>query len=221
MTDPTRAADQTPDGLDLDAPGWQQRKSAQTRVAILEAAIDRLGKVGWARTTTQEIAEAAGVSRGAMLHHYATKLDLVAGVIDYIFYRRMRVFAEQVGALSEHARVEEQQGLELLWQTMLGREYQAQVELAVAAKTDSDLAALFEPAAIRFNQAWRVEIGKLFPEWSRTGDRLLLAVDVAQATLDGLLLNRAIWPERARRVAVRQFLNTALLMLRDGRIETG
>lgn len=215
------AHDRTPEGLDTEAPGWQQRKSAQTRVAILEAAIDRLGKVGWARTTTQEIAEAAGVSRGAMLHHYATKLDLVAGVIDYIFWRRMRVFAEQVGALSEHARVEEQQGLELLWQTMLGREYQAQVELAVAAKTDSDLAMLYEPAAVRFNQAWRAEIGKLFPEWDRTGDRLMLAVDFAQATLDGLLLNRPTWPERERRVAVRQLLNTALLMFRDGRIEIG
>lgn len=221
MTDHAAAVDRTPDGLDLDAPGWQQRKSAQTRVAILEAAIDRLGKVGWARTTTQEIAEAAGVSRGAMLHHYATKLDLVAGVIDYIFYKRMKEFAEQVGGLSERARVEEQQGLELLWQTMLGREYQAQVELAVAAKTDIDLAALYEPAAIRFNAAWRAEIGKLFPEWSRTGDKLMLAVDFAQSTLDGLLLNRTIWPERERRVAVRQLLNIALLMLRDGRIETG
>jgi AcrR family transcriptional regulator len=219
--DAAPAHDRTPEGLDTEAPGWQQRKSAQTRVAILEAAIDRLGKVGWARTTTQEIAEAAGVSRGAMLHHYATKLDLVAGVIDYIFWRRMRVFAEQVGALSERARVEEQQGLELLWQTMLGREYQAQVELAVAAKTDSDLAMLYEPAAVRFNQAWRAEIGKLFPEWDATGDRLMLAVDFAQATLDGLLLNRPTWPERERRVAVRQLLNTALLMFRDGRIEIG
>lgn len=70
-----------PEGVAPEGPGWQQRKSAQTRVGILEAAIDRLAKHGYARTTTQMIAETAGVSRGAMLHHYPTKSELIKSII--------------------------------------------------------------------------------------------------------------------------------------------
>jgi len=61
-----------PEGLDSHGQGWQQRKSIQTRIAILEAAIDCLERQGYARTTTQMIAQTARISRGAMLHHYAT-----------------------------------------------------------------------------------------------------------------------------------------------------
>ena len=57
-----------PNGLDAEGQNWQQRKSIQTRLAILEAAIDCLQEHGFARTTTQLIAQTAGISRGAMLH---------------------------------------------------------------------------------------------------------------------------------------------------------
>src|SRR5271169_5670622 len=88
-----------PERLDAEGQGWQQRKSVQTRVAILEAAIDCLEKHGYRRTTTQVIAEIAGDSRGAMLHHYATRQDLIAAVIDYTMYKRMEVFIADVRAL--------------------------------------------------------------------------------------------------------------------------
>ena len=57
-----------PEGLGPEGPGWQQRKSAQTRIGILEAAIDCLAAHGYARTTTQLIAETAEISRGASAH---------------------------------------------------------------------------------------------------------------------------------------------------------
>ena len=63
-------AELEPEGLAADGNGWQQRKSAQTRVAILEAAIDCLAKHGYARTTTQLIAQVAEISRGAMLEDF-------------------------------------------------------------------------------------------------------------------------------------------------------
>src|SRR5579859_4164701 len=128
-----------PEGLDAEGQSWQQRKSVQTRVTILEAAIDCLQKHGYARTTTQLIAEMAGISRGAMLHHYATKQDLIASVIDYTFYKRMESFIERIKALSEPQRVQEQAGIELYWQSVLTREFAAYLELMVAARTDPEL----------------------------------------------------------------------------------
>src|SRR5579859_7872919 len=112
-----------PEGLAAEGPGWQQRKSALTRTTILEAAIDCLEKYGYARTTTQLIAQTAGISRGAMLHHYATKQELIASVIDYTVYKRMESFMQRIKDLTDAERVEEQAGIELYWQSVQTREF--------------------------------------------------------------------------------------------------
>jgi AcrR family transcriptional regulator len=204
------------DGPDSD--GWQARKSAQMRAGILDAAITCLADYGFARLTTQMIAERAGVSRGAMLHHYATKMDLVAGVIDHVFHRRMQRFAADIASLTEHERVDELRGLELLWLSLQGEVFAAQLELAIAARTDSDVQALYEPKAVHFNQLWRKQITALFPEGAAQKDRELLAIDVAQAMLEGLQLNRAIYTEKSRRVAVRAVLAQVVTAIRAGEI---
>ena len=100
------------------------------------------GKYGYARTTTQLIAETAGISRGAMLHHYATKQELIASVIDYAFYKRMEGFTGRIEALTEKQRVKEHAGIELYWQSLLTREFAATLQLSVAARTDEELRAL-------------------------------------------------------------------------------
>lgn len=199
-----------------DLEGWQARKSAQMRASILDAAVTCLASYGYARLTTQMIAEKAGVSRGAMLHHYATKMDLVAGVIDHVFHRRMKRFAADIASLSHAERVDELKGLELLWLSLQGEVFAAQLELAIAARTDADVQALYEPKAIHFNQLWRTQITSLFPESAAQRERELLAIDVAQSMLEGLHLNRATIPEKARRVAVRAVLTQVVQAIRSG-----
>ena len=53
-----------------DTVGWQAQKSAATRNLIIEAAIKCFVELGYAQTTTTAIADKAGLSRGAMLHHF-------------------------------------------------------------------------------------------------------------------------------------------------------
>jgi AcrR family transcriptional regulator len=204
-----------PAGMASEDDGWQKRKSAQTRVAVLEAAIDCLADQGYSRTTTQLIAQKANISRGAMMHHYATKQDLIESVIDHMFYRRMERFTRDIKSLTERERIEEQAGIELFWKSVLTREYQAYVELMIAARTDPELRVIFEPKARRFNAVWGEEIKALFPEWQDKPDRLRLAIDFCIAAMDGLLLNRAIWEPRARRQAIRRLVSLTILMVRD------
>lgn len=208
-----------PDGLTSEAGGWQQRKSAQTRIAILDAAIDCLERYGYAGATTQQIAMTADISRGAMLHHYATKQDLIAAVIDYIFWRRMERLRDRIGALSEAQRVEEHGGIEVYWQGLLTTEYSAYLELSVAARTDVELREVFLPKARRYDMLEREMVLKIFPEWTGKADRYALAMDFCIATMEGLLLNREIWNDRDRRVALRSFVSDTILRLRDGRID--
>ena len=61
---------------------WQQTKSGRTRTTILNAAIDCFYELGSAPTTTERIAQQAGVSRGAMLHHFHTRRDLLQAAIE-------------------------------------------------------------------------------------------------------------------------------------------
>lgn len=195
-------ADFEPEDLAPEGPGWQQRKSAQTRAGILEAAIDCLALHGYARTTTQMIAEAAGVSRGAMLHHYPTKSDLIRSIIAYSFYKRSVMMVEGVKRISESSRVEEFSGLRILWDSFSTRDFKAYLELNIASRTDAEVREVFIPQARRFGQAWREEGGELFPEWAGFPERLSLANDLVESIMEGLALNVEVWdaPDRVDRM---------------------
>ncbi len=205
-----------PEGLGPEGPGWRQRKSAQTRIGILEAAIDCLATHGYARTTTQLIAETAQISRGAMLHHYPTKGALIEAIIAYCFYKRMQMLADEVRDISEMQRVQEFAGLEILWRTFFTREHRAYLELNIASRTDPEVRESFLPQARRFTRIWRAEGVKVFPEWAGDPQRLAHACDLVEAVLEGLALNHEAWESPDRVPQVRAFLRQLV-----GRIYAG
>lgn len=61
----------------------QVLKSADTRRRIMTATATLLLRDGYSRLTTTAIAKEAGVSRGALTHHYATKEDVVIASIEH------------------------------------------------------------------------------------------------------------------------------------------
>ena len=214
----SRLEDFAPEGLTPEGPGWQRQKSAQARVAILEAAIHCLEKYGYAETTTQLIAKIAGISRGAMLHHYATKQDLIASVLDYTVYKRAERFLSAIAGLTDEQRTQQMVGIELYWQSIQTPEFAAYFELQCASRTDSQLRPIFVSKARRLDRLWRDTIFKAFPEWTEAADRHDLAMDYVIATMEGLLLNKEIWNDQKRRQHYRQFVGLTVRMLREGKI---
>ncbi|WP_428523150.1 TetR/AcrR family transcriptional regulator [Roseibium sp.] len=59
----------------------QQTKSNRTRGIILSSAVEILVEKGLPKTTTLEVQKRAGVSRGALLHHFPTHADLLSMTI--------------------------------------------------------------------------------------------------------------------------------------------
>src|SRR6516164_9508216 len=55
----------------------QAQRTAETRLRILKAAANLIRRRGYARFRTAEVANEAGISRGAQLHHFPTKDSLV------------------------------------------------------------------------------------------------------------------------------------------------
>ncbi len=60
----------------------QDERRAATRQALLQAARGLFAEKGYAATGTPEIVAAAGVTRGALYHHFADKLALFAAVVE-------------------------------------------------------------------------------------------------------------------------------------------
>jgi AcrR family transcriptional regulator len=186
-----------PAGQGEEPARWQQQKSARTRLRLIEAATDCLVEGGYSGLTTQAVAERTGASRGAMHHHFPTRLALAAAVVEHVFYERMRLFLEDY--LSSRARGSEADQLEIAtaahWRSVQTREYAAYLELAVAARTDRELDQFFGPVARRFDEVWITEMIESFPHWRDQWEQMKRASDFVSALHMGLLLQQPIYGE--------------------------
>jgi AcrR family transcriptional regulator len=207
-----------PEGLARADAGLQERRSAETRTAILEAAISCLAEHGYSKTTTLLVSSMARASRGAMLHHYPTRQALIEATIEYAFYKRMKNFIASVTALTEEERVRQNRGLYMELSNFQTPEYKAYLELHVASRTDEELRQIFLPRARRYDQVWRLEVRRVFPEWQDKGELFDRACELTRSMIEGLLLNRDIWDNPAGEEGVLAILNMTLQMLRKGEI---
>jgi len=76
------------------APTAPAAKALQTRQALVAAARDRFGEQGYAATSIDEIVRQAGVTKGALYHHFADKDDLFRAVLEDVKAEGTRVVAE-------------------------------------------------------------------------------------------------------------------------------
>jgi AcrR family transcriptional regulator len=68
------------------------KRGAATRARILDAAVASIDAVGFANTTAQQIARAAGVSVGAVQHHFPAKSEILDAVLEHSFDSLARRF---------------------------------------------------------------------------------------------------------------------------------
>ena len=131
----------------------QQQRREETRRALLDAAIESLIQVGFTRTTTLEVQRRAEVSRGALLHHFPSKAELLVAAVDHLAEmraRELKAFAAQLPTDPDAGRGEPARGtpgadarsamvIDLLWQCFSGTFFQVGMELRAAARTDPEL----------------------------------------------------------------------------------
>jgi len=123
------------------APRTQQQRRDETRRALLDAAVESLIEVGFTRTTTLEVQRRAAVSRGALLHHFPSKVELLLAAIDHLAEMRARELKQLAGQLPSErdGRARTEAVLDLLWQCFSGTFFQVAMELRTAARTDEEL----------------------------------------------------------------------------------
>lgn len=122
----------------------QAERREQTRTALLDATIECLVELGYARTSVQEICARAGVSKGAQQHHFTTKAELMAAAIEHLTGRIKSDIVAAHGNLPAGPELIDR-GIELIWQGFSGTLSAAVMELWVAARTDPELRAAMHP----------------------------------------------------------------------------
>lgn len=188
----------------------QEQRSQETTARIREAALALIADRGYANTSTTEIAARAGVSRGALLHHYPHKTDLVADVARHVWENasaHMRRISEEF----ERSREGVERFVEDMWASVFRRDAaRMTLDLFSAARADD---------VLRQRLAGAIE--DLFSSYARIADEAfrpsdldrrerLAFVQLATSAMRGLRMQEMVAPDDAAIRAVRATLADVL-----------
>ena len=183
-------------------PRTQAERSASTQAALLDATIDCLVERGYTATSTPEICRRAGVSRGAQLHHYPTKAELLVAAMGHLAERRHEEFRRLVAA-GDGTRERNDAAFADLWAIYAGPTLSAWLELVVASRTDPALHGPMARLSLELEEeaerTLRHQFGVAESVPARPAVRLVLSV------LDGLALRTILQGEDAAREALGVF----------------
>ena len=177
----------------------QGERSRVMRLRLMEATVECLVELGWTGTTTTVVSQRAGVSRGAQLHHFPSKQDLVVAAVEHLTERRRHERAQSAADLPAEGRT--RAALDLIAAQYVSPVFFAALELWVAARTDAALRDAVVPLERRFGRdAHAYTVALLGVDESRGRNR-----QHVQATLDlarGLGLAASLTDDSARRTSI-------------------
>ena len=165
----------------------QDEKTAETRRRLLDAAIECLIDRGYANTTTSEIAERAGLSRGAQLYHFPKKEELLTNAVEHLFQLKFTELKDKVRLLTDQ-NDRRAMAIDLLWEVANGRLTIAWIELVVASRTDSYLRESVSAVNDRMTEFIDKSFQELFPRPQGAGADFDLIPQLVCLTLEAMAL---------------------------------
>jgi AcrR family transcriptional regulator len=121
----------------------QEERTAHTRLALIEASIAAIQQHGYGGATTAIIAQQAGVTRGALLHHFGTRARLMADVVRHVFEREMHEYESARRNTGLGDRLHDWP--KLLWAVLGQPSGLAVLEILQATRSDAELAEVVVP----------------------------------------------------------------------------
>lgn len=181
---------------------WQAQKSAMTRNKILDAAINAFITLGYTNVTTAKVANMAGVSRGAMLHHFPSKTELINSAVEYLHEKLLKLYTKLVSATPKdiEGREYRRAGLNAYWKYLTSDLFTAYHELWVAGRTDPELHTILMSSIGSFEEHVVNSNMDLFKEWRDHGEKFTLAMDLAKFLMEGMAMGHIV-ANREERIA--------------------
>jgi AcrR family transcriptional regulator len=192
----------------------RQVQKEQTRALLVDAALRVFAEHGYDEATVEEIAAAAGYSKGAFYFHFASKEDIFLELLEQWTgeqTERLRAFDEATPAAA--ALLESLEAFlsyaerEVVWPRLL-------VEFWAQARQHEAIRRGLSQAYV----TWRRLLAQAFRRAAHTGllSPQLDPDDAARlvlATHDGLVVETCIDPEESRRISLRRILGALLAYL--------
>jgi AcrR family transcriptional regulator len=126
-----------------DVARTQQQRREETVGRLLDACIDTIIEVGYARASAAVVTKRAGVSVGALFRHFETMGDFMAATASEVLRRQLEWITKQVAEIPPEAP-----GLEtvlmILRDVTSGPRNAVLYELLIAARTDAKLKATLQ-----------------------------------------------------------------------------
>ena len=176
----------------------QAERRTATRAALVRATVDSLVELGYARTTTQEVQSRAGVSRGALTHHFTAKADLVLAAMDHLYEEFSESVRKAAAALPDDPPARIRLGIELIWERFHGPLFVASMELWTAARTDPELRAALLPHERRLGSQLRELSVEVFGEQVARHPASEAVYQVLLTSMRGQAMTYALQPDAPR-----------------------
>jgi AcrR family transcriptional regulator len=167
---------------------------------------------GYHAATNAMIAEAAGLTRGAMLYHFAGREELVQAAVAHIEVERARLF-EQAAATPPAPGVDAaEHAIDAYWALLHEPPFLAFAELEAAARTDPMLRERLAAAQATFDRA---QVGDRFLALAQAGadPRFQTSRDLGRFLLEGLARGALTYDQAARRDRLLAVVKRAVRML--------
>ncbi len=180
----------------------QEDRSRDMRHRLMNATLQCLAEVGYAGLSISQVAKAAQVSRGAILHHYATKFDLAAAAMHHFFETRFQrlhhlLSSNAAPGLSIDARLD-------AFRKEIGELFPLNLEIINALRTNPDLRdAVLSPRRPRYAEQLS-GYKAMFPQIRSEQDREIF-ISLLVAFLRGLCIETMMRDRRHPDVSDRMF----------------
>ncbi|MDT5077404.1 MAG: hypothetical protein QOJ80_2041, partial [Mycobacterium sp.] len=121
----------------------QQQRREETVGRLIDASIDTIVEVGYARASAAVIAKRAKVSGGALFRHFPTMGDFMAATAHEVMRRQLDLFTKQVAQIPADQPAL-QAALTILRDVTGNATNAVMYELLIAARTDEKLRATLQ-----------------------------------------------------------------------------
>jgi AcrR family transcriptional regulator len=169
----------------------QEERRRRTREMVLDAAIELLFERGYANFTTADVAERAGVSRGAQNHYFRTKGDLVLSACRHAMAIAIKAAHSMAADARQSSNVVDY-FIDQSRRFFLTPSYIATIDLLVAARTDLTLSREYKQLINKTRDELDAIWSSVFQEMGIPKDRAFILMSLTHNLMRGMAISR-LW----------------------------
>ena len=158
----------------------QTERRAETRERVLAAVVESIAEIGYPRTTASEIARRAGVSWGAVQHHFGDKDGILVAALEESFNRFAEILLAPIASdltLGERVSL----FVDRSWEHFGSAHYRSTYEILMNLPPELEPVWQTEVLAT-WNRIW----ARFFPASSATAPEVVVIMRYTVSVLSGL-----------------------------------